>query len=161
MPVLALAALLNGLMNMPYQLQLAYGWTRLMLQSSVVALVILVPAILILVPRYGAISAAWSGVVLNGGYLIFNVFFMHRRILPREHFGWLINDVLSPLAAATLVACAWRVLVPSVLGRVAEIVILAIGYGLCTLGAILAAPIVRCDVIRNVSSGWRALRASG
>ena len=160
-PVLALAALLNGLMNMPYQLQLAYGWTRLMFQSSVVAVLILVPAILILVPRYGAISAAWSGVVLNGAYLVFNVFLMHRRVLPKEHLKWLVQDVLSPLAAAALVAFVWREVAPLGQGRVSDIMILFGGYCGCALASVFAAPIVRSGVCRHILSGWRTLKVRG
>jgi O-antigen/teichoic acid export membrane protein len=160
-PVLALAALLNGLMNMPYQLQLAYGWTRLMFQSSVVAVVILVPAILILVPRYGAISAAWSGVVLNGAYLVFNVFLMHRRLLPKERLKWFAQDVLGPLATAALVACAWREIAPVGRGRLADVMILVGGYSVCALASVLAAPIVRRDLCRHILSGWHALAMRG
>jgi O-antigen/teichoic acid export membrane protein len=160
-PILALAALLNGLMNMPWQLQVAYGWTRLMFQCTLVAVIILVPAILVLVPRYGAISAAWSGVVLNGAYLVFNVFLMHRRVLQKEHLRWFFQDVAGPLAAAALTAYVWREIAPLGLGRVSDIMILFGGYCACALASVIAAPTVRGNLLRHMLSGWRALRARG
>jgi O-antigen/teichoic acid export membrane protein len=155
-PILALATLLNGLMTMPYQLQLAYGWTRLMVQTSLAAVIILVPAILVLVPRYGAISAAWSGVALNSAYLIFSVNLMHRRVLPTERRQWYVHDVACPLGAAALAAWLWRMLAPTGTGRVMEFVILAGGCLFSTVSALLAAPIVRRTALGFLSARWRS-----
>jgi O-antigen/teichoic acid export membrane protein len=132
--VLALGTLLNGLMHMPYQLQLAHGWTSLTIKINVVAVAILVPAILWVVPRYGAIGAAWIWVALNAGYLLFAVYFMHRRLLPGEKWRWYGQDVGLPLVAATLSGglCEWGA--PDSVGKPGEIVIL-LGSSGCVLGA--------------------------
>lgn len=102
-PILAplvLGTFINILVWMPYQCQLAHGWTSLTLKTNIVAVIILVPAILWLVPLYGAVGAAWLWVVLNSGYLIISAQFMYRRIMPGEKWRWYGEDILLPVAGA-------------------------------------------------------------
>lgn len=101
--VLALGTLLNGLMWMPYHLQLAYGWTRLSLTANTLAVAVLVPAILWVAPRYGAVGAAWMWVLLNAGYALIGIHFMHRRLIPGEKWRWYFADVLLPAGGALTV----------------------------------------------------------
>lgn len=99
---LILGSFLNGLMWMPYQCQLANGWTSLGLKVNIAAVCILVPAILWLVPRFGAISAAWLWVALNIGYVLVPLHFMHKRLLPDEKYRWFVEDTFKPSAGAFL-----------------------------------------------------------
>ena len=111
--LLMLGNLLNGLMWVPYQTQLAHGWTSLTVQINVIAVILIVPAILWATPRYGAEGAAWVWVVLNVGYLLVGVHFMYRAILTREKFRWYTLDVLAPLCSGIVGALACKVLWPS------------------------------------------------
>jgi len=77
--ILALGTFFHALMWIPYQVQLAYGWTSLIVRTNIAAVLILVPAVLWFVPKYGAIAAACIWMTLNCGYLIFVVFFMHQK----------------------------------------------------------------------------------
>ncbi|ABW67770.1 lipopolysaccharide biosynthesis protein [Desulfosudis oleivorans] len=95
--VLVVGTFLNGLMHIPYLLQIAHGWTRLAIQVNTVAVMILVPAILWLVPIYGPVGAAWIWVALNSGYVIVAVQLMHRRLIPSEKRRWYFADVLPPI----------------------------------------------------------------
>ena len=148
MMVLALGSFLNGLMWIPYQMQLAHGWTSLTIKINTVAVVLLVPAILWLVPIYGAIAAAWVWVVLNAGYLVFNIFFMHRRLLPNEKWRWYGQDILLPIGAATAAALLCRWLMPADLGRPGELGVLIVSSGCVLIVAAVAAPIVRAELAR-------------
>src|SRR5450759_1558403 len=67
---LVLGNFLHGLMHMPYQLQLAQGWTSLTIKTNIIAVVVLIPAIFWVVPRYGGVGAAWIWVALNAGYVL-------------------------------------------------------------------------------------------
>ena len=98
--VLALGTFLNGLMYMPYHLQLAHGWTSLTVKTNVVAVIMIIPAIFWVVPRYGAVGAAWIWMVLNAGYVLISLQFMHRRLLHQEKRRWYFADVICPLAGA-------------------------------------------------------------
>ena len=62
---------------------------------NLVAVALLVPAVFWAAPRYGAIGAAWVWVMLNVGYLIFMIYFMQRRILKTETWGWYRNGLLG------------------------------------------------------------------
>lgn len=111
-PLLALLAagtLLNGLMHIPYMLQLAHGWSSFAVRVNLVAVAILVPAILWVTPRFGAIGAAWVWVLLNAGYVLIGIHFMHLRLLSREKWKWYRQDVALPALSATLAAllCLW------------------------------------------------------
>ena len=153
--VLALGSLLNALMWMPYQLQLAHGWTSLTVKVNTVAVAILVPAIIWVVPLYGAIGAAWIWVALNAGYIVFAVYFMHRRLLPTEKRRWYAQDVGRPLAAAAAAAWLCRWALPGNLGRPGEFAVLVLSSGSALLAAALAAPMVRQQLLRYMPGAVR------
>jgi O-antigen/teichoic acid export membrane protein len=110
---LALGAFLNGLMWMPYQCQLAHGWTSLMLKANVVAVALLIPAIIWVVPRYGAVGAARIWVALNLGYVVIIIQLMHRRLIAREKWRWYSADVLVPLGGSFAITLIAGALAPS------------------------------------------------
>jgi O-antigen/teichoic acid export membrane protein len=147
--LLTLGTMLNGLVNVPYQLQLAHGWTSLTIRVNVIAVAIIVPAILWLVPRYGAPGAAWAWVALNGGYVFFEVSVMHRRLLRGSAAAWYLRDVAIPLAAATGVAFLARLLLPDRLGRVSTAAALVVVGGAVLAAGVAAAPAVRSRVLRR------------
>jgi O-antigen/teichoic acid export membrane protein len=95
---------LNGLMHIPYAAQLAHGWTRLAAAMNIVTAVCSVPLLAFLVPRYGAVAAAWVWVVINVGYVSIGVPLMHRRILSGEQARWYIQDLLGPFAGCVTTA---------------------------------------------------------
>lgn len=97
---LSLGNLLNGLMYMPYQLQLAHGWTSLTFKINVVAVALLVPAIFWIVPRHGALGAAAAWIGLNAGYVLIAIHLMHGRLLPAEKWRWYWHDVSLPILGA-------------------------------------------------------------
>lgn len=106
--ILAVGSMLNGMMTLPYFLQLAAGWTGLTIRVNVVAILLVVPALVVFVPRYGAIAAALTWLALNTGYAVVVVPLMHRRLLQGEQRRWYATDVLPPLLAATVVGLSWR-----------------------------------------------------
>lgn len=104
-PLLALLAIgtfLNALVHVPYVLQLAHGWPGFAAWMNAIAVLLLVPAILWLAPRYGAQGAAWAWVVLNAGYVLIGLPFMYRRLLPAERRDWYVKDVAVPVLAAAI-----------------------------------------------------------
>lgn len=109
--VLVFGNFLQALMNMPYRLQTAHGWTSLTLKGSGIAVLVLIPAIFWFVPRYGAVGAAWIWVALNTGFFLISIHYMHLRLLPTEKWSWYFSDVLLPTAgsaAVVLIALAFQ-----------------------------------------------------
>lgn len=149
--VLAAGTLCNGLMNLPYMLQLAYGWTGLAVGVNSAAVVLVVPAIAWAVPRYGVIGAAAAWLVLNAAYLVVVANLMHRRILPQEKWLWYRNSIFLPLASGSAAAIVLSLVLPSPSSRVSA--------GL----VIIVVTIVLAITVSSVIPGVRdaALRALG
>jgi O-antigen/teichoic acid export membrane protein len=105
--------LLNGLMWVPYQSQLAHGWTSLTVSVNIVSVLLIVPAILWVVPRFGPEGAAWVWISLNAGYILIAVQFMHRRILTKEKWRWYLKDLLVPITSAFVAVALIKILWPT------------------------------------------------
>ena len=101
---------LNGLMHVPYMAQLAHGWSRLTVIVNTIAAIIIIPAFLVFVPRYGVMAAAWIWVAINAGYILFEVPAMHIKILRREEWKWYTVDVFGPLIIGLLIALGFLLL---------------------------------------------------
>jgi O-antigen/teichoic acid export membrane protein len=146
--LLIAGAAINGVVSVPGYLQAAAGWPALMVYTNCLAAIVLVPAILIVTPTYGATGAAFVWLVLNSGYLVFNVPVMHRRLLRGEQISWYRDDVGRPVVAALAVAIIGRVLMPDLLSMWMTAAWIA-GVGLLTLLACAAwAPQVRYVLAR-------------
>ena len=100
--ILIIGTALNGLMNLPYGLQLAHAWTKLALYTNIIASIVLVPMIYFLATRYGVVGAASAWVILNTGYVLICIQIMHSRLLKGEQWRWYFNDV-----GPTLVGCSF------------------------------------------------------
>ena len=149
--LLALGNLLNGLMWLPYQTQLAHGWTGLATRINIVSVAIIVPAILWTTPRYGAEGAAWMWVSLNAGYVLIGIHFMYRKILTREKWRWYGQDVLQPLLAAAAIASAAAWAMPESLAAPIQLAWLLIASLIALLASALAAPRVRAALLNQAA----------
>jgi O-antigen/teichoic acid export membrane protein len=141
--LLTLGNLLNGLMWIPYQAQLAHGWTRLAVSINTGAVLVLVPLILLIVPRHGAIGAAWIWVALNAGYCLVAVQLMYRRILRQEKWHWYQQDVLAPLLSAGLVVFVIKQLWPSQEMLLAQLLAISIAATASLAASAMAARDIR------------------
>ncbi|KRE88511.1 hypothetical protein ASG87_07920 [Frateuria sp. Soil773] len=110
--VLVLGSALNGLMNIPYALQLSYGWTRLAMGLNAVTLLLGIPFCFWAVSRYGMAGAACLWMLANLASVTIGIPLMHRRLLQREMANWYLNDLLPPLLAAMVTTLALSLLLP-------------------------------------------------
>ncbi len=139
-------------MGIPYQLQLAHGWTVLTIKINVAAVILLIPAIFVVVPKYGAVGAAWIWVLLNFGYLVIDIYFMHRRLLHTEKWRWYGQDLALPLIAATTVALLCRYVMPTGISRLLEFGMLLLAAGCAVLTAALVCPLLRPQLAKHVQA---------
>lgn len=109
--ILICGTAINGLMNLPYALQLASGWTKLSFFKTLIAVILLVPLIIYMTMHYGAIGAASVWVVLNMSMFIFEIPIMHRRLLFEEKWRWYWQDVGLPIAIALVIAGLGRLFI--------------------------------------------------
>ena len=148
---------INALISVPSYLQSAAGWPSLMVYTNLTAAIVLVPAILIVTPRYGAVGAAGVWLVLNAGYLLFNIPAMHRRLLRGEMWRWYRADLLGPAAAAVAVALLGRAARPAaalsspwlIAAWIAGVGVLALTAAVLTAGALRPAVLARFAPARS------------
>jgi len=152
--LLALGNLFNGLMWMPYQTQLAHGWTGLTTRINIIGVVIIVPVYFWVTPRFGAEGAAWVWVALNAGYVLIGIHFMYRKILTSEKWHWYWKDVLQPLGVAVGVAMILHWVMPPEMVDLYKIIGLLVVSSITLLSAAFSADQVRQGIIARLSSRW-------
>jgi O-antigen/teichoic acid export membrane protein len=151
---------LNGLVSVPYALQIAHGWTRLALGMGTIQVLLLPPVAYVLALQYGLSGGASIWLLINAMYVLISVPLMHRRLLPGSLSSWYKDDVGKPLMAAGLIAIIGRMVVPvGFVSGVAEIALIACVGFMALMGAALAAPMVRARAFAElrkvrIRRGW-------
>jgi len=152
--ILVVGTALNGMMNLPFALQLAHGWTRLAIGMNTVAIAILLPSLIIVVEWFGAIGAASIWLVLNAGYIVFGLALMHRKIFKGELRRWIVADFAIPSLVSFSVVLSFWMLFPDSLGAIGQLVWIAFAGLLASLLAALAAPAIRESILLKVGA-WK------
>ncbi len=148
--LLVVGTILNSFMLIPYALQLAHGWTRLTFYANIIAVIFLLPLIFVLATTYGAIGAATVWIMLNTGYVLFCIPYMHRRLLTGEAGCWYRIDVGRPLVVALVIVAFARFLYPNDMTIIETVIGLsAIGLSML-LGALWTTPFMRHWVIQHL-----------
>jgi len=149
--LLVIGNMMNSLMHIPYNLQLAHGWTQFTVKVNTIALSLLVPFVYFGVQRFGAAAAAWAWVSLNASYLLIAVPLMHRKLLRAEKWRWYRSDLVAPLAAALAGVAAVKFLVAPATGtsslQMLSVLFLSVVAGAAS--ALLAVP-----QLRNRTLAW-------
>jgi O-antigen/teichoic acid export membrane protein len=153
MSIVIAGTCLNALMNMPYALQLAHGWTRLILVTNVIATLMVVPLVMVGASLYGMVGAASVWVLLNLAYVLVPLQIMHGRLLRQEKSDWYIFAAALPAAIAVAVVLACRVFMPSDLPEVAVLAVMTM-----TLVLAIAATVLAMPVTREAIHGWITAR---
>lgn len=150
--LLVIGTLLNGFMNVPYMLQLAHGWTGFAVRMNLVAIAIIIPAVLLVVPRYGAIGAAWVWIALNAGYVLIGVHFMYRRLLTEQKWRWYWQSVASPLLAGAVVAFGLAYLLPIFESRISMAITLVFVAISVVVVVIFTLPNIRQRIMHMIAA---------
>ncbi len=149
LPFLAIGNGLHGLMHVPYMLQLANGWTSLSARINIIACLILLPALILAVPRHGATAAALIWITLNLGYVLLGIKLMHSKLLQGEMQSWYTKDILKPILPSLVILTLTRLTLPDNLSRTT---IAATLIGTITIIYGIAAFSVRNSSIRVVTN---------
>ncbi len=147
--LLVIAAALNGLMNLPYALQLAHGWTSLGLFITILSTIVIVPSIWFMATAYGAVGAAcvWAGS--QGIHLAVGVPLTHRRLLKGEAWRWLGDNIL-PLLLVLSITILCRALVVTPMAAPAVVAGLPLLLVCATGSAALVSPAIRPWLVNKV-----------
>ncbi len=141
--VLVAGTALNGIMGLPYALQIAHGWTRLAVWMNGVAVAVLAPAVYFMGERFGAVGVASGWLTLNLLYVIVGVQLMHRRLLPGEAGRWYALDLGMPLAASVAGVLLVRIIASPATTRVGALAVLSAAVALAYTAVILVTPELR------------------
>ncbi|KAB2965506.1 MAG: oligosaccharide flippase family protein, partial [Thermoanaerobaculia bacterium] len=137
--ILLAGTALNGLMHLPYALQLAAGWTGLGARLSLLLIALGLPALVLLAARFGALGGAAVWAAVNLTYLALGAPLTHRRLLPGITTRWLLLDVGAPAAAAVSSAATLAALLDSPAARGAAVVRVAVALAVAVSAALLCA----------------------
>jgi O-antigen/teichoic acid export membrane protein len=103
LPWLVVGTAFNAFAFMTYALQVAYGWTRLIVKFNTCQIVVLIPLLLFFLPAFGVKAAAWFWVATNLSYYVVLAPLTHARLLPDALWSWWLRDTALPVGAVTLV----------------------------------------------------------
>jgi O-antigen/teichoic acid export membrane protein len=104
---------LNGLMTVPYALQLAYGWTTLGVKINVLLTALAVPAIIVAARSHGTLGAAMVWPSLMALYMLMALPITHRTLLPGLGVRWFLRDVFVPVCVCALIVVLCRIVMPA------------------------------------------------
>jgi O-antigen/teichoic acid export membrane protein len=152
LPVLALGSLVNALVTLPFGLQIATGWTSLSVLKNVVTVAVSFPALLWAVGKFGTIGAAAIWAAINGGYLLFEIPIMHRRVLKGAMLMWYLQAFLMPVTVGIVVGWLSRYVAPAASGsKLNMFLFLSLSFGATMIALAAILPSIRRDIYKRLS----------
>jgi O-antigen/teichoic acid export membrane protein len=106
--ILILGTTINGLINVPYALQVAYGYTKIIFFQNLIATILLIPLLFVLTKKFGVLGAASVWLILNIGYVTISQIILHSKYLINQRNYWFINSVFKPLLIVSSIALLGR-----------------------------------------------------
>ena len=101
--VLALAALLNCISHVPFNLQLARGATRLLIITNAALVAVAAVVIPVAGAAYGVTGAAFAWLGLNLFHALTIVHVAHDKLTPATRKSWIYRDIAAPMCGALVV----------------------------------------------------------
>src|SRR5215467_14335074 len=98
---IALGTLCNGLMHIPYTVQLASGQLKLAFWHNLIAVMLVVPLTYYSATHYGLTGAALPWFLLNIGSVVIGSPLMYRLMMRSARSDWYRHAVAYPLLEAT------------------------------------------------------------
>jgi O-antigen/teichoic acid export membrane protein len=151
--VFAFGTGVNGLMNIPHMLTLAYGWTKLGFHVNIIFVVITIPLLYFLVLNFGSLGGALSWSIINILYFSFVPHIIHRRILKNELSKWYLKDNILPLflVFAIVGSSKYLIFLLNLVEQVGLSLILMIGF-ISVLAVVLLMKDLRDSLYRIVKN---------
>jgi O-antigen/teichoic acid export membrane protein len=95
--ILIVGGMFLSLQFMPFYLAIANGHNITNIKVSLIGLLVIIPALILLIPRYGLVGASIPWLCLN--FLAFCIlgYVLTNRFLPGTFTKWITKDILLPL----------------------------------------------------------------
>jgi O-antigen/teichoic acid export membrane protein len=159
--VYILGTALNSLMNLPYALQLANGWTRLSLLLNLWVAIAIVPVLVFATNSFGALGAATVWTATNLTLVCIAVPATHRRLFGNSGLYW-FADLAIVVTVALAVVSSWRAISVEHSSSTIAVLFVVLGAGAtASLAAVAALPNLRMWVVRYLTGRFdRLVRSS-
>lgn len=154
-PWIALGTMLNVMMMLPFNLQLAHGWSGLSARKNLVVLPFFLAALWYGIPQWGPIVGAWAWFGLNLTYYLVEVPLMHARILPSTLWNWWLLDTGLPCLSGLFLFWASSIWLTS-LGAMPPLAACTLSMALVTAFLLVLLPAGR----RTGSGIWQRLTSA-
>lgn len=141
--LLLAGTLMQSIMVVPFYVALAHGDVRLNLKVGSVSIVLLVPLLLFLIPKYNILGAGLSWLVMNSIILFPYMYFIHRRFLAGELLRWCLWSIGRPLFFALPILLLGRWLMPHTDSRLLMFVTIGFIWSLAFIVAAISLPNLR------------------
>lgn len=109
---LVLGTACNGLMNIPFALQLAHGWVKYAIWQNVISCIVLIPLTIWAAQSYGVNGVAPMWLIHNGACILIMIPIIHRKFLDHELKQWFLQDIGMPLFVSAAIAFLMRFIWP-------------------------------------------------
>lgn len=138
-PIVALlfiSTALYNLLDVPYSLIVAYGWTKLGFFQQLISAVVLIPLMVLLTLRFGGVGAASTKVLLSLAYLVVIPPIVYRKfpVLEGRLLRFYATDIGFPLLVVLTVSGLGYWLIPPGLSTVPFLFVIVL-ITLITFGA--------------------------
>lgn len=152
--LLVVGTLLNGMMHVPYSLQLSSGWSSLTAKSNIILFFITIPLLVFGIKEYGMIAAPIVWVIVNLTYVLVIISLMHKRLLKTEKWNWYRYDIIYILMTSVLLGTIARYFIEfnQDMNKMLLFFEIVVSYIFVMLGAVLSASKYRNTVL-NILKG--------
>ena len=139
--LLVCGTLLNGMMHVPYSLQLSSGWSSLSAKSNMVLFFMTTPILFLGIKTYGMLAAPIIWLFINLIYVFVIISLMHKRLLKTEKWYWYKYDILYILFVASLLGIVCRSFIEfnQEMNKMLLLSQILIVYLIMVIGAVLSA----------------------
>lgn len=156
--LLIIGTTLNGLMNLPFALQLAHGRTGIGLAINLALIALAFPTLIFMANTFGAVggAAVWAG--LNALYLLVGIPVTHHKLMPGATREWLLRDVALPFIVAVAIVVILRSILGASAGQVETILHLFLISMSALVASMWATPITRQHTLQVLRRGRKWVR---
>ena len=105
---------------------------------------------IIFIPKYGVIAAAYIYLILHLGYFVISISLMHKKILPNEKLKWYLWDVLAPMFTVSIGVYIMHSALDLSDSKIENLVCIGISFIIALLISFLTPPELRRETIKQI-----------
>jgi O-antigen/teichoic acid export membrane protein len=147
--LLALGTMLNAMTGVAALLQSAAGYPQLVLRTNACLAVLLVPFLVIIVPRLGGVGAALVWLAINCTYVFVTTPLMHRRLLRGRYGTWLLHEFALPVLMVAMVSIMVKLALPAPQTAEGRFGVLCATWLAAVAAVLLVLPVLRASLLEH------------